>query len=618
MPPDISCKEDLIQHRSVRATSYLFHAPTPIFTLILAPIMVAAHYAVFTLIWHEIYSTHIYIMSGAGSVLAPLVIHPLLMAIGRTTYLRRWGLLSVIVVAVSALSMGVIYLTLSPFFQPPIYPAFLTVLAFTIFYSAIIFRATSASNGVEAYMLAMIIPIFTLFPYMAHIVFIGMTGVMLLILTLVIAFLCIEGFFAIVSIPYTKRFGASPFELLQSSLEQFTTGGERGVYRMEEFLSNIGDDMEAEARIVMFDGEGRRPCALVIPNLHPGPYGRIGGSEMVNYIFQAFRTHGMDNVDVMVLHGASSHDQDPVRRVEVQRVADTIARNVLKALKTRLGSNNIGGPKTLKYKGMTFHLLRLDNALLVTFTSAPLPTDDVDMPVGKDIERALKERTRLRDVIFVDCHNSLKPGAGSVYMGSSKATALMEAVSSPEMGKVLEDIKTTAKGFTYGCGWSSVKGSGQDVGNERPLLTLITNTEGKKYAFVVIDGNNMVSGLRGRLRAALKQYVDDCEVLTTDTHAVNLKIGGYRPVGSDTPPNAIIKAALEATKKALNAAEMGGECRVRTLRGVCGRVRVLGAGRATELTEGVNRTIALLLPSYVLLNALMLTAITLVSMALLL
>jgi putative membrane protein len=44
---------------------------------------------------------------------------------------------------------------------------------------------------------------------------------------------------------------------------------------------------------------------------------------------------------------------------------------------------------------------------------------------------------------------------------------------------------------------------------------------GQTTAYVLVDGNNMEPGLRDRIVDALADYVDESEVMTTDTHIVN-------------------------------------------------------------------------------------------------
>jgi putative membrane protein len=74
-------------------------------------------------------------------------------------------------------------------------------------------------------------------------------------------------------------------------------------------------------------------------------------------------------------------------------------------------------------------------------------------------------------------------------------------------------------------------------------------------AYITIDGNNMVSGLRERILSAVSEMgVDEGEVFTTDTHAVNavvLDARGYHPVGEAIDHETLIKCVKEATAKAL-------------------------------------------------------------------
>ncbi|MBS7659430.1 DUF2070 family protein, partial [Candidatus Bathyarchaeota archaeon] len=57
----------------------------------------------------------------------------------------------------------------------------------------------------------------------------------------------------------------------------------------------------------------------------------------------------------------------------------------------------------------------------------------------------------------------------------------------------------------------------------------------EKAAYVIIDGNNMVPGLREKILKALNSMgIKDGEIFTTDTHCVNaltLSRRGYHPIG---------------------------------------------------------------------------------------
>jgi predicted neutral ceramidase superfamily lipid hydrolase len=74
-------------------------------------------------------------------------------------------------------------------------------------------------------------------------------------------------------------------------------------------------------------------------------------------------------------------------------------------------------------------------------------------------------------------------------------------------------------------------------------------------AYVTIDGNNMISGLREKILSTLSEVgVDDGEVFTTDTHAVNavvLNARGYHPIGEAMNQETLIKHIKQAATNAL-------------------------------------------------------------------
>ena len=67
------------------------------------------------------------------------------------------------------------------------------------------------------------------------------------------------------------------------------------------------------------------------------------------------------------------------------------------------------------------------------------------------------------------------------------------------------------------------------------ITAIVVQVEKQKTAYVVIDGNNMISGLREKILAALTSVgFGESEVFTTDTHAVSAIVTGrrgYHPVG---------------------------------------------------------------------------------------
>ncbi|MDH5363068.1 MAG: DUF2070 family protein, partial [Aigarchaeota archaeon] len=91
------------------------------------------------------------------------------------------------------------------------------------------------------------------------------------------------------------------------------------------------------------------------------------------------------------------------------------------------------------------------------------------------------------------------------------------------------------------------------------ISVIVTKVGDQMAAYVTIDGNNMISGLREKTLSVIRELgISAGEILTTDTHAVNgvvLVPRGYHPVGEAMDQSRLIEYIKEATITALNNLE---------------------------------------------------------------
>jgi len=124
------------------------------------------------------------------------------------------------------------------------------------------------------------------------------------------------------------------------------------------------------------------------------------------------------------------------------------------------------------------------------------------------------------------------------------------------------------------------------------ITAIVVNVAEQKTAYVVIDGNNMVSGLREEILSALKSVgFHESEVFTTDTHAVSAVVlgrRGYHPIGEVMNREVLICYIKEVTKKAASNLE---SCNAGCLRLVVPRVRVIGEERLSSLSMLVDKAL---------------------------
>jgi putative membrane protein len=124
------------------------------------------------------------------------------------------------------------------------------------------------------------------------------------------------------------------------------------------------------------------------------------------------------------------------------------------------------------------------------------------------------------------------------------------------------------------------------------ITAIVVQIEKQKTAYIIIDGNNMVSGLREKILAALTSMgFDESEVFTTDTHAVSALVTGrrgYHPVGEVMDHDLLTRYIGEVAKKAeanLETSKAG------CLRLVVPQVKVIGEARLHSISILVDKAI---------------------------
>jgi len=134
---------------------------------------------------------------------------------------------------------------------------------------------------------------------------------------------------------------------------------------------------------------------------------------------------------------------------------------------------------------------------------------------------------------------------------------------------------------------------------------LVTEVGGERTAFVLFDGNNMIPGLRDKIRERLAPLLSDVEVLTTDNHSVNVTLGGFNPVGLQFDHGALVEATAKVVQEAIGHLEPSG---AGIVSGYVEDLNVFGPESAARLTTSVNATVAILRPAFVATFLLALTA----------
>src|SRR5207249_11481536 len=127
-----------------------------------------------------------------------------------------------------------------------------------------------------------------------------------------------------------------------------------------------------------------------------------------------------------------------------------------------------------------------------------------------------------RDAVFVDAHNCLEPGVGLTLFGSHRSHEIIEAAKSATQAALAAPKAPFRVGYANRKGFSTPD---QGIG-ARGIEAIVVETGGERTAHVLFDGNNMVPGVRGEIRAKLPSLVQASAATPTDNHSVNLSAGG--------------------------------------------------------------------------------------------
>jgi len=560
--------EDSIQgslEQSAKISSVVFNAPPTLLTY--AYVVVAA--AVLGLAIEA--TPHGMLVGllalGVPALLAGPLSAPLANALGGTLYYKRAAFISAVAMSLVGVAL-VASIPLRVAWRLPV--AHVLLVGYLMGTS---FRHTAlwitSDNRHWRSMLVAILQVLAAVPFMAALVPGFGQRELLILLALGVIFLAPLVFFLhVFDTPLKNNFKVSASELFRYYLDHLTSGRMDG----EEILSRFAEPIRARFGLIAFQRrDGSIKAAIVVPALHPGPIGKLGGSDLPAKVAEAMPQADM----VMVPHGAATHDYNPVSSKEVERFGRAAA-DLLKEIKyAEGGSAAHTAGEDIRVTSQVFG----DTALL-TYTSWPLPIDDVDYGVGH-IAELQAELEGVDRAFFVDCHNSLLPGAGQVLMCTPRADAIAEAARGAS--RACKETPTGA--LRVGIAQDKTTFGKDHLIGAQGVQALVTETGGQRFAYVLWDGNNAVPDVTRAVGEALKDLVDGFQVMTTDNHSVNAIAGSYGPVGHAAPPREIAKATRAAVEKAIADLEpvaSGGK------KGVLEDFRVFGNQKTVQLTASIN------------------------------
>jgi len=383
--------------------------------------------------------------------------------------------------------------------------------------------------------------------------------------------------------PGAKLMRVGSLELLRAFLSAWAANRPEFI---EEFMDKMSSQETVRANVIVLDS-GDMKIALVIPEVHPGPFYPIGSSNLPFHLQNWFLSNGFSP---MIFHGISGHEFNLPSKREVDRFISSF-----KNLKTVASGKTCSIPIIAKVGKATATCIAFEDTVLVMLTLSPFGMEDLPLDLKQEIE-GLALKLGYKHAVIVDTHNS----QGDV-VNKEDCDEFIKATEKALMDLKSKDQHNFMVGFAHS---SELNFSlGNDIG-PAGLCVLILEIDGKKYSIAVADSNNAIMGLREELSKIFKDSsAPILELCTSDTHVTAGKASsskGYIALGERTglkELSEVIKNLIDKSLKRIAQANFQVDY-------IDSSVKVIGMKLIDDFSKVLNRSLSLFKKGGLIITAL--------------
>ena len=330
----------------------------------------------------------------------------------------------------------------------------------------------------------------------------------------------------------------STFAILQAFLAAWT---ENKAENMEKIAESKAHREVIKTYIIKFKVINSKEISIILPEVHPGPFNPVGGSNLPFVLYNLF------SKNALVMHGISDHSLNIPSKREVERYAETLSEVVVLEK-----GNTCTIPVQIKMEESTVTGIAFGNTAMVILSMAPKGMEDVPNSIRTDIEK-YSSSLGFHYILIIDSHNAM----GGHLTGSDKHNLLSAAKKCLE---ILKDAKQNEFkiGFANSDGVDSKEGLIEDLG-QAGLAAIAIQTRENMYAIGWADSNNMRNGLRERIVLTLNNHgMEMIEICTSDTHMTSGKRTrqGYYALGDRSDLDLVTQKYLRVAKNSIENMEV--------------------------------------------------------------
>jgi putative membrane protein len=405
----------------------------------------------------------------------------------------------------------------------PLWWVRLVLLGFSavLIFRSVVFNATSTMSSYRIFTASLLQPLPCMLPFLIIWFEMGYAFAFqlwaFLIFAVVVAISASFVFTSSLNRLGTETLGVASLSILKAFLLNWIIGLNDP---LERVLERLGEEQDTSISLIKFSGT-QRDVIIAVPSIHPGPFKNVGSSPLPSLLKSSLEKE-LDCV-ACVPHGLYGHEVDLTSQAENQKVID----NTLKGAGFPATEGKATSLVTTRVGQATASCQIFGKCAFISFTLSPLTTEDFPPELGAFV-RHEAARLGIEHCVIVNAHNCIgkEPKSEEAFESLKRAATqcLREAISEIQVP------------FEVGAGTVNPTEFSLEDGMGAGGITVVRLKVGEKHVgYVVIDGNNIVSGLREKIQSFLAtKNILKTEVFTTDTHSVSAVIlteRGYYPVG---------------------------------------------------------------------------------------
>lgn len=328
----------------------------------------------------------------------------------------------------------------------------------------------------------------------------------------------------------------STFRVLQAFLAAWTENKAENMEKITESRAHIETVM---TYILKFKTMNSNEIFMILPDLHPGPFHPIGGSNLPYLLYMLF------SKNAMVMHSISDHSLNIPSKKEVNKYVKTLSDSRQSEVGTVCTN-----PIQIKIGKCTVTGIAFGHSVIVFLSMAPIGMDDVPEHIRTSLEHYSAD-IGFHNILIVDTHNAM-----GEFLNRQDSNIMISAAK-----HCLNELRHARQhkfkiGFSSSAELSYNIESMQDLG-QSGLSSLLLLVEENAYFIGWADSNNMDNGLRDYIISRLNNNkINMLEICTSDTHSTSGKRNrqGYYTFGNISKPDQVANIYLQLSRKSIEKA----------------------------------------------------------------